>query len=511
MSSSSLLVREARLTAALALPLIAGQINQMLITLTDTLMIGRLGVVPLAAATFTNTLLYLPFVVGIGLALAVSLRVARARGAGDRASARSALRHGLWLAVGAGVLSILAAWLVQPLFPYFRQEKEVIDAVPAYFHLIAASMLPAMAALAVKSHSDAMNHPWPAFWVTTGGVLLNVGLNWLLIFGHWGAPAMGLEGAGLATLLAQIATLGGLLVLSNRNPALRGWVPRNWFEKFDGAAVRELLRIGLPTSLQLLAEVSAFVVTTCLIGTMGTQALASHQVAISCAGTIFMVPLGISMALTVRVGEALGAGERIRIRPIVLTGWILASAFTLISAQAFLLLNRPIAGWFLSEPKALALTAGLLLVAAAFQLGDALQVVSAGALRGLNDVRTPAWIAVLAYWLVSLPLGWWLAMPRGWGVAGMWWGITAGITFTALALGRRTWRMTSPGYLNVAGPGLSRRILKQSAGFKRLQVTLHRGSQETLAIAGKPVGAPKCASQAPGDAVLGLNPKLLSS
>ena len=442
MSSTSSLAKEARLTAALALPLIVGQVNQMLIALADTVMVARLGTVPLAAATFANTLLYLPYMAGVGLSVAVSVRVAQARGSGDPAAARSALHHGLWLTVAAGVLTMAGGWLVQPLFPWFGQERVVIEAAPAYFHLVAASMLPAMAALALKGHADAMNRPWPAFWVMTGGVMLNIWLNWILIDGHWGAPALGLEGAGLATLAARIATLAGLFVICHRMRAFRRWVPRNWFAELDRESVRKLFRIALPASVQLVAEVSAYVMATFLIGTLGTQALASHQVALSCAGTIFMVPLGISMALTVRVGEALGAGEPGRIRNIMVGGWILAMGFTVFSAQLFLLLNRPIAAWFLSEPEALAMTAGLLLVGAAFQMGDALQIVSAGALRGLNDVQVPAWIAVLAYWAVSLPLGWWLAVVEEWGVAGMWWGITAGIMVTAVTLGYRAWRLT---------------------------------------------------------------------
>lgn len=442
MSSSSPLVREARLTAALALPLIVGQVNQMLIALADTVMVARLGTVPLAAATFANTILYLPYFVGVGLGMAVSVRVAQARGSGNPAAARSALHHGLWLTVAAGVLTMAGGWLIQPLFPWFGQEREVIEAAPAYFHLVAASMLPAMVALALKGHADAMNRPWPAFWVISGGVVLNIWLNWILIDGHWGAPALGLEGAGLATLVARIATLAGMLVICHRMPSFRRWVPRHWFARLDRESVQGLFQIALPATVQLLAEVSAYVMATFLIGTLGTQALASHQVALSCAGTIFMVPLGISMALTVRVGEALGSGEPGRIRAIVLSGWMLAMAFTVFSAQLFLLLNRPIAAWFLTEPEALAMTAGLLLVGAAFQMGDALQIVSAGALRGLNDVQVPAWIAVLAYWGVSLPLGWWLAVVAEWGVTGMWWGITAGIMVTAVALGSRTWRLT---------------------------------------------------------------------
>ncbi|MCB1088088.1 MAG: MATE family efflux transporter, partial [Verrucomicrobiae bacterium] len=286
----------------------------------------------------------------------------------------------------------------------------------------------------------------PAFWIMLGGVALNVLMNWILIWGRLGAPELGLEGAGVATLIARAGTLAALIAWSRRSPHIREWVPRHWFRPPCRDSLRSLIKVGLPASLQLLAEVSAFVFATILIGTMGKEALASHQVAISCAATVFMVPLGLSMALTVRVGEAWGAGARDRLRPIVVSGWLMAVVFTIFSAGSVLAFHGNIAGWFLTDPGARSVAAALLIVSAAFQFSDALQILSAGALRGLDDVTVPAWIAVFAYWVVSLPLGWWLAFPhgQGLGVTGMWWGITVGLTITAATLGGRLWRKTTP-------------------------------------------------------------------
>ncbi len=435
---------EGRASLRLAVPLIVGQLSQMLMSLTDTLMIGRVGVTELAAATFANSLIYLPMMFGIGMATAVSIRVSQARGADDPAAARAALRHGLQIAVVLGALTLLAAWALLPFLGTFRQTPEVTARAPGYLLLVAGSMIPAMAAMAVKNHADAMNRPWPAFWITFGSVLLNVAFNAIFIFGHLGAPAMGLEGAGVATVLARIVGLAGLLVWCVRSPGLRKWVPYRWFRRPRAKAVRGLLRVGLPTSLQLLAEVSAFVVATLMIGTLGEAALASHQVAISCAATVFMVPLGLSMALTVRIGEAWGAREDFRMRRILLSGWLLGAVFTLFSAAGFLAFRREIAGGFLEEPAALEVAAGLLVVAAAFQFCDSMQIIAAGVLRGLNDVKVPAWIAFGAYWGLAIPLGGWLAFVVGQGVEGVWWAITLGLTLTAILLGRRAWRRTSP-------------------------------------------------------------------
>lgn len=436
--------REGRETVVLALPLIAGQLSQMLMGVVDTLMIGRVGVTELAASSFANTLIYLPFVVGIGMSIAVSIRVSQARGAGDPAAARAALRHGIQIALALGLLAFGLAWLAVPWLGVFRQPPEVLAAAPDYFLLLAASLIPAMAGMAVKSHADAMNRPWPVFWITLGSVLLNAALNWLLIFGKAGLPALGLVGAGWATLIARSTAFVAMIVWCLRSRGLREWVPYHWFRAPDRAAVARLLGIGLPSSLQLLAEISAFVAATILIGTLGEAALASHQVAISCAATVFMIPLGLSMALTVRIGAVWGAGETTRMRAILVSGWLLGSLVALLGAAAFLGYPKTIAGWFLEPGPARDVTAALLGIAAVFQLSDALQILSSGVLRGFDDVRVPAWISFGAYWVISIPLGWVLAFPGGRGVEGMWWGITLGLTLTALALGRRAWRMTGP-------------------------------------------------------------------
>lgn len=440
--TTSTLLQEGRATVILALPLVAGQVSQMLMGVVDTLMIGRLGTVELAASTFANTLLHVPLMFGIGMAIAVSVKVSQARGAERPEAARGALRHGLFLSLGLGVLTFFAAIILLPVFPYFGQEEKVLEKVPTYFLLVAFSMIPAMASMALKSHADAMNRPWEPFFILLGGVLLNVALNWVFIYGKLGFPAMGLEGAGVATLIARLVSVVGLLVWCVRTPRMRDWVPRRWFRRPDGASLKELWSIGWPASLQISAEMGAFVAATLMIGSLGAAALASHQVAISCAATVFMVPLGISMALTVRIGEAWGAKQYQRWRPIVVSGWLMGLCISAVSVTVFLLASEEIAGWFLTEPEALSVAAGLLIVAAVFQIGDHSQVLSAGVLRGLDDVKWPAWIMFAVFWGVALPFGWFLSFRVGLGVSGMWWGLTVGLSLTAIVLGIRVWRMT---------------------------------------------------------------------
>ena len=254
---------------------------------------------------------------------------------------------------------------------------------------------------------------------------------------------MGLEGAGIATILARVCSLLGLLYWCRRSSHLKDWVPRRWFRKPDGAAIRELVKIAWPASLQVSAETSAFVVAVIMVGSLGAVALAAHQVAISCAAMVFMVPLGVSMALTVRIGEAKGAKEFARWRPIVISGWLICLVISLTSVTVFLLLNHEIASGFVKESETIKLAASLLIVAAFFQIGDHSQIVSAGVLRGLDDVKTPAWIVFCSFWIIGMPLGWLMAFRLQWGAAGIWWGLTIGLSLTAVFLGVRAWRKTS--------------------------------------------------------------------
>ncbi|MEP4077839.1 MATE family efflux transporter [Haloferula sp.] len=445
------LLREGKQTAWLALPLVVGQLSHMLMGVVDTVMIGRVGVTELAASAFANTLIYIPMMVGIGMSMAVSIRVSQARGAKTPPVARAALRHGLQITAVLGLLTLLVATVVVPFLGVFRQPEEVLREMPQYFLLLAASMIPAMMSMAVKNHADAMNRPWPVFWITFGSVALNAVLNWVFIFGKLGVPAMGLEGAGVATLLARSVGFIGLIVWCVKGRELREWVPLRWFKAPDWVEVRDLLQVGFPASMQLLAEVGGFVAAALIIGTLGETPLASHQVAITCAGTVFMIPLGISMALTVRMGEAWGAEEFVRMRPILISGASLALGFTCLSASAFLYFNVEIASWFVADPETRKVAAGLLLIAAAFQLSDMIQIISVGSLRGLNDVKVPAWIAVFAYWS-TVPFGWYLAIPRGMGVNGMWWGLTTGLTLAAIALGVRVWRKTGISRTDTGSP-----------------------------------------------------------
>lgn len=438
----SSIVCEGRATIALALPLMAGQVSQMLMGLVDTYMIGKIGTVELAAATLAHSVLHLPLMLGIGIAIAVSVKVSQARGAKNPQQAKSALRDGFLLSLALGIITFLLSLITLPVLPFLGQDPEVVARLPGFFMLVSLSMTPAIAGMAVRNHSDGMAKPWPIFWIIFASVWLNAFLNWLLIEGNWGAPALGLEGAGWATLLARVASLFAVMWWCRYSPDLREWSPSRWFLKPDRKELADFWRIAWPASLQLSAEMGAFIASALLIGSLGAAALAAHTVAIQCVSTTFMVPLGISMALTVQIGEAKGARAPERGRAIVLSGWLMGLLISLFFVGVFLVFDQALAEGFLRDDGPVDLVVALLWIAAIFQLADHSQILSSGVLRGMDDVKKPALIMFAAHWLLGMPVGIYLAFVKDMGAEGIWWGLSAGLIAAALMLGKRAWRMT---------------------------------------------------------------------
>ena len=430
---------ESRLTLRLALPLMIGQLSQMLLGVADTVMVGRLGVTELAALTFANSLFHLPFVFGIGVLTAVSVFTSNSRGANDAPAARASCRNGLILGSALGVLLFALSWIGSDHLGSLGQPLEVAARTTRYFRILMASVIPALASIALKNHADALNRPWPPFWIFLGGVLLNIGLNWIMIYGKLGCPSLGMEGAAWATLIARSAILAAMIVWLRHARDLRDWVPRRWWRMPDFGKIRSLLDIGLPASAQMMFEVAAFSLAGLIMGRFGPVSMAAHQIAITLAATAFMIPLGLSMALTVRAGEAHGAGETHRLRPIAISGWLMVTCFGVLGASSFLLLGDWMASAFTNDAAVIRLTASLLVIVGVFQIFDGLQVGSSAMLRGLHDARVPALMSFVSYWLFGLPVAAGLAFGLGLGARGVWWGLAAGLFVACLTLGPRLW------------------------------------------------------------------------
>lgn len=461
MKSIALLGREIRPTLALALPIMAGMVSQMLMGLADTVMIGHVGVVPLAAASFVNAVAHLPLVFGLGLLTSIAVLTSQAYGARKPADAGEVLRHGLLLSIAMGLLSTVSMFVLYPFLHLLGQPADVVAEAGIYLLLFGVSMFPALVAHGVKQFAESLKHPWWPMFVMFGGVLLNVLLNWILIFGHWGAPAMGLEGAGWATVIARTVMAVVMLAYVFRAPALRAFQPARWRAALSGACFGRLLRLGWPVAGQHFCEVSAFAFAAIMMGWISAEAIAAHQIALTCAAMSFMFVMGLGAAACIRVGHAYGAGQFNRMRRIGFGAVGLAAAIMALFGTVFMLAGRPIAGLFIVSPVVVELTARLLIVAAIFQIADGVQVTSISALRGLSDVRVPALIAVLAYWVLAIPLGSWLAFRAHWGAVGIWIGLAVGLGVAAVGLAWRFQRRTrldahSPrlaGLVNAVLPG----------------------------------------------------------
>lgn len=457
-STRHVFLREVRATLALAIPMTTGQLGQMLLGFSDSLMIGRVGVVPLAACAFANSVLSILFVTGIGLVAGVSILAAQAHGAQRPREAGETLRHGLVISVGTGLALVAVLSLGDPFLSWFGQPPEVLARSRPFLVIVGWSLVPALAWQCLKQYCEALSHPLLPTLAMLGTVALNVFLSWVLIYGHLGAPALGLTGAAWATFTARTVLLAGTLVLVLRSPRFREALPARWTAALSWPQLRRQLAVGVPVAVQLFFEVGFFALAAVLIGQLGAVPLAAHQVAITYAALTFMVPLGVSMAVSVRVGQAVGAGEWTRVRVIGLGGIGMAVVFMATTAVVFLVAGSLLAGLAVTDAPTAALAAQLLVVAGVFQIFDGAQVASMGALRGLTDVRVPTAIAFVSYWLIALPICYGVGIARHGGVRVIWWGVTLGLAMAAAGLLARFFNRTSPARLAGFGATVQRRI-----------------------------------------------------
>jgi multidrug resistance protein, MATE family len=428
--------RELGPTLALAVPITVGQVSQMLIGFTDTAFIARLGAVPLAAAAFTQGVFNVFYVVCVGLLVGPGIFASRDHGADDEASCASWLRHGRALALAVALVAFGVLALATTQFERLRQPPEVMAVVRPFFLLVSASLVPALIFQVQRQFAESIGRAWGPMIIIVLDVGLNAFCNWVLVFGHLGFPALGLVGSGYATLLARVfavLTLATWLRFSRHFSALRE-APWSGWERTRFIA---LVRLGAPAGVMLLFETGAFGASALMMGWLGTVPLAAHQLALSCAALTFTVPLGISLALSLRVSRACGEGRAADVRAIAIGAFTIGTLLMLGFAGIYTFAGGWISTALTSTREVSALAAQLLFIAAIFQIFDGAQVIGVGALRGLTDVRIPAALTFAAYWLLSLPLGYFLAFHTGLGPQGLWVGLAAGLATAAVAL---VWR-----------------------------------------------------------------------
>jgi multidrug resistance protein, MATE family len=427
-------------TAVLALPLVLGQLASVGMTVIDTLLAGRHHPITLAAVGVGSAVWSLVILILIGVLMAVPPSVSQLNGAGRRHEIGPVFRQALWLALGLGLLLFVLVRQSGWLLALLGVAAEVRPEAEAFLYGVSwgAPGLGLYLCLRYVSEGIALTRPTMVFGLL--GLVLLLPLGYALLWGAWGAPALGAYGLGIATasvLWMQAAALALYLRLAPRYADL------DLFRGIDRPNPRllgELLWIGVPMGIAIFMEGSLFVATALLIATLGALPVAAHQIAINVAALCFMVPLGVAMATTVRVGHAAGAGDAAGVRWAAGGGYAITAVTQIASALLLLLAAEPIARAYTPDVEVVQLAAGLMLFAAIFQLSDGLQAASGGALRGLKDTRIPMLMTVVSYWGFGMPLGWWLGIHRGGGAPGMWIGLIAGLSAAALLLTWRFWR-----------------------------------------------------------------------
>jgi MATE family multidrug resistance protein len=426
-------------TLKLAVPIALTQLGQIAMMTTDLALIGRLGDEAVAAAALAHTVFFVAFTFGMGMVSAVAPLAAQAVGSRNPRMVRRALRVGLWAAL---LISLPMMLLPQ----YGEQILLTLGQAPATAHLAQKYLLgltwgltPGLWFLAIRGFMGAVNRPEPGLWITLAAIPANAVLVYLLIHGEWGLPRLELFGAGLATTIVNFGMfLAGLWFAWRRRPFKKYQVlGRIW--RIDWTLMRQLLVIGAPISMSFLLEYGLFAAAGLLMGLISTTALAAHQIALQIAAILFMVPFGIGMAATVRVGHAVGRGDAPAVRRAGFVATCLGVVFMSAMTLAVILGRFAIARFFFGEAvesggAVIDLTAVLLMVGATFFVADGIQTVAAGALRGMNDTRIPLLFAAISYWLIGFPAAWGLAFRADLGAIGVWIGLSCGTAVYAVLL-----------------------------------------------------------------------------
>lgn len=439
-------------TVKLALPIALTQLGQVGMMTTDLALVGRLGGDAIAAAALAHVILFTAFVFGMGLTSAVAPLAAQAFGARNPRMVRRSLRVGLWAATLLGIpLSLGQLWGEELLLALGQQPKTAALAHD-YLMGLAWSLIPAWWFIALRGFMGAVNRPQPAFWITLAAVPANFILAYALIFGAYGAPQLGILGAGVATTVANLGMCAAALWVCYSQHPFKKYQVLGKFWRYDSHLMKQLVAIGAPMALTFLLEYGLFGGAGLVVGLFGSSALAAHQIALQIAAILFMIPFGISLAATVRVGQEAGrknpAGAR-------LAGFValgLAFGFMTIMTVIVVVFRAELPAFFMDadmsdSTQIVSIASWLLLLGATFFVADGAQTAMAGALRGLNDTKIPMLLAAFSFWVVGFGGLYALAFPLGYGVTGVWIGFTIGLIVYCVLLVTRFHLLTARGYL----------------------------------------------------------------
>lgn len=428
----------------LALPLIGSHVAQVILHVTNTVMLGWYGVEELAAGVLGASTFFILFLLGAGFAAAVMPLAAEGLGRGDETHVRRATRMGMWLSLGFGVLIYPAFWFSYDILIALGQDPAVAALSQQFMRITGLGLIPALLVMVMKSFLAAQGRAQIVLVVTVLAAVLNAGLNWLLIFGHWGLPEMGIQGAAMSSVTVQIFSMLAIGLWVHFHPQIRRFALFQRFWRPDFAALKQVFSLGWPIGLTSLMEGGLFHAAALMMGWVGTVELAAHGIALEITALTFMIHVGLANAATVRVGLAQGGHDPQGLRDGAWTALAVSQGIGLVIIATFLLFPEQLIGLFLDDenPRAARIIAyggALLLMAALFQVADAAQAVALGLLRGLQDTRVPMVIAAVTYWGIGIPSSYLLAFKLGLGGTGIWLGLVIGLSLTAVCL---IWRFS---------------------------------------------------------------------
>jgi MATE family multidrug resistance protein len=421
--------QELSATFRLSVPVATVQLGMMMMGVVDTIMLGHLSAEALASAALGHIVTFTLLFLGYGILSALDPLMTQAYGGGDTRAVEAHLQRGLVMALALSLPLGLALWDVRWVFRLLGQQPEVIAPAASYARAIIWGILPYLLFVVLRQTLQAMSIVRPAMVAIVLANVINVGGNYVLIFGKLGFPALGVSGGAYSTSICRWTMFLYLLWTARR--ALAPFWHGLTAEAVHLASHARLLRIGLPIGLHNSLELLVFSTVAFLMGRMGVVELAGHQIALNMASLSFMLPLGVSGAATTRVGNAIGRADMPGARRAAAASLFLGAGVMVIFAVLFSLLPEPLARLYTTDPAVIAMTVALLPIAAVFQVFDGIQVVGAGILRGTADTAFPAAMALVGFWAIGLPAGWYLAFRAGVGPTGLWWGLTLGLAVVA--------------------------------------------------------------------------------
>ncbi len=424
-------------TLKLAYPVVIGQLGHMMLGVVDSLMVGQLGAVPLAAASLVNGLILLIIVLGIGMSVALTPLVAIAKGSGNHDQCGVILRQGLLVNLVFSILLVLVVYFFADIIYYLNQPYEVAVLAESYLKILSFSIIPFMMFQTYKQFIEGLSFTKPAMIILIFANIVNAFGNWVLVFGNLGMPKLELDGAGFATLTTRISIAVAIFIYVKYSKQIRQYDPTLRFRSINWSVIKKILDLGVPGGFQMFFEVGGFAFAAVMIGWIGAKELAAHQIAINLASITFMVGLGISIAATIRVGNYLGKKDLIGIKNAGYSALFIIAIIMGSFGIMFIILRNFLPTLYIEDPVVIEIASSLIIIAAIFQVVDGLQVVGIGLLRGLTDLKAPMVIAFIAYWIIGLPVAYLLGFTFEFGVEGVWISFVVGLSIAAVFFIRR--------------------------------------------------------------------------